>query len=410
MSSDGESLLRRHRAEQPLHRAPVAARVEQVVEGGRALPVPGGRVLFGHLPQERSELLEGGEAVHVQQVVADLGEQVRRLGERHGMGGVHQLAPQPAQHAQAVVGQRGLGGLVPKSLQPIRRDLDPRRAFRRRQRRPGQVHLGGQAGAARLRRRTTLGRLGVLRHDALDGRRLHVLEPRLPQERDQVVLALVHAREADREDLQQAGQLLGAEALAEGQRPDAVAVHPEGHAVLAVAVEVDGLVLEFHLEGMDGQLDLALGLQDRDEAVEEGGQEAVDRLVPDVIEEEGAGGRGEPRQSYATRGSADPVLGLLLAAFGRLARAQPAAPSAHCLCSPLRSSRACRWFARHPRVGRFYQRRRRCSGRLRLCSPRGYPSLALTAGTPPIGPEVVLKALAASTGRTRAWWSTGPRR
>src|SRR6185503_17566962 len=98
---------------------------------------------------------------------------------------------------------------------------------------------------------------------------------------------------------EQAGQLVGAESLAERERPDAVAVEPEGHAPLTVAVQVDGLVLELELEGVDGERDLAFQLQRGDETVEQGGEKTVDGFVADVIKEEGPGGGGEAGQERA---------------------------------------------------------------------------------------------------------------
>src|SRR5207249_5722580 len=97
------------------------------------------RVLSGHLPEERAETLEGRKTVDAQKIVTHLREQVGELAERHRMPWLGQLAPQAAEQGEAIGRQGGFAHLVAEGLQPLRRDLDPRRALRRRQLGPRKV-------------------------------------------------------------------------------------------------------------------------------------------------------------------------------------------------------------------------------------------------------------------------------
>jgi hypothetical protein len=98
----------------------------------------------------------------------------------------------------------------------------------------------------------------------------------------------------DREDLEQLRQLLPVEAGQEAQGAYAVAVEAEREAALAIPVQVDGDPLEGQLEGLDREGERPLLLEGRDEGVEELGDEAVDRLIVRIVEEEGAGRGRQP--------------------------------------------------------------------------------------------------------------------
>ena len=129
--------------------------------------------------------------------------------------------------------------------------------------------------------------------EALGRGHLDPVKPRLAQERDQVVLLLAHAGEADREDLEQPQPLVPGGLGGEGDPAHAVAEEAEGERALAVPLEVDHLAAEAELEGVDVEDERPEALEDRPEAVAVVRDQRADHLVRRVVQREAPRGAGE---------------------------------------------------------------------------------------------------------------------
>jgi hypothetical protein len=135
--------------------------------------------------------------------------------------------------------------------QPLgHRPVEKRRGLRERRRRvvPLRRRLVAHAGAAQQIRVERALLVLLLGHEALDRRHVNVVEARLAQQRHEVVLLLAHAGVADRQDLQQAQQLVPAGPGHEREPPHSVPEQPERERAFAVALEVDHLAAKRELE------------------------------------------------------------------------------------------------------------------------------------------------------------------
>ena len=144
-------------------------------------------------------------------------------------------------------------------------------------------------------------RVLLLGKETLDGGDAQVVEARLAQERDEVVLLLPHARVAYREDPEQPQQL-----LPRGRRGERELAHPvteetEGERALAVLLHVDDLGTEEQLEGVYVQLEGSEHLEHLAHLVPVVADQDPNDLVRRVVEGEAPGGAGQGEQGGARR-------------------------------------------------------------------------------------------------------------
>ena len=157
----------------------------------------------------------------------------------------------------------------------------------------------GQRRALRRERRRRLGHL-LLGYEPLDRLDPDALEAGLPEQGDEVVLLLPHAGEADREDLEQAQQLLPARRGSDREPPHAVAEEAEGERALAVLLDVDDVGPEQQLERVHLEVESAVGVEEPASLVAVLADELPHDLVRGVVEREAARGPRE-REHRAVR-------------------------------------------------------------------------------------------------------------